>query len=109
MAERAPADAAFDLLCLLVSSARGALEEGVYTASLRMTVAAEALASLASELPGDVDEARSAFLHETAASIREGSTASYLRGPDAYVEFLDDAVRRVGRELRRVHGLDTAP
>jgi hypothetical protein len=104
--ERAPLDAIFDLVCLLVSSARGALEEGAYTASLRLGTAAEELARLSADIPGAIDPERRAFLASTAGSQRAARTSSYLAGPEAYVEFLDDAVRRVAREVRRENGLD---
>jgi hypothetical protein len=103
--ERAPLDAVFDLVCLLVSSARGALEEGPYTASLRLGTAAEELARLSAEIPGD-DPERRAFLASLAERQRGERTSSYFAGPEAYVAFLDDEVRRVAREVRRENGLD---
>jgi hypothetical protein len=90
---------AFDLLCLLVSSSRGALEEGVFTASLRLIHAAERLAAIAARLP--IDDERRAFFEQTAADLGAKSTGAYLKGPDAYVAFLDEAVRSVAREIRR--------
>jgi hypothetical protein len=94
---------AFDLLALLLSSSRGAIEEGVFTASLRLVHAAERLAAIAARLPCDGE--RRAFYERTAAELRAGSTGSYLKGPDAYLAFLDDAVRSVAGEIRRDNGL----
>lgn len=95
--------AAFDLLCLLVSSSRGALEEGVYTASLRLIHAAERLAELVSPLAGD--EERRAFYERTAAELGAGSTGAYLRSAEDYTAFLDTAVGTVAAEIRKDNGL----
>lgn len=104
--DRDPESEAFDLLCLLVSSARGALEEGVFTASLRLIHAAELLAALAVQLsPADSDGTRRAFLERTAAELRTGATTTYLRSPADYQAFLDRAVRTVAGEIRRDNGL----
>jgi hypothetical protein len=101
----APDSDAFDLLCLLVSSSRGAIEEGVFTASLRLIHAAERLAAIAAQLPIE-DEARRAFFERTAGVLGAGSTGSYLKGPEAYLAFLDEAVRSVAVEIRRDNQLD---
>lgn len=94
--------AAFDLLCLLVSSSRGALEEGVYTASLRLITAAQRLSALVAPLAAE----RRAFYERTAAELGAGSTSAYLRSDVAYAAFLDDAVRAVAQEIRKDNGLD---
>jgi hypothetical protein len=104
--ERAPLDALFDLVCLLVSSARGALEEGPYTASLRLGTAAEQVARLSAYIPGEIGPERQAFFSAMAESQRAARTSSYFAGPEAYVEFLDDELRRAAREIRRENGLD---
>jgi predicted component of type VI protein secretion system len=91
---------------MLVSSARGALEEGPYTASLRLGTAAEELARLSADIPGDVDPERRAFLASLAESQRAARTSSYFAGPEAYVAFLDEEVRQAAREVRRENGLD---
>lgn len=104
--DRDPEAEAFDLLCLLVSSARGALEEGVFTASLRLIHAAELLAALAVQLsPTSSDGTRRAFLERMAAELRTGATTSYLSSPAEYQDFLDGAVRNVAIEIRRDNGL----
>ncbi len=89
-------DPFFDLVCHLVSSARGAPEEGPYTASLRLIHAAGRLA----ELTGGDD----AYLRELAASIQEHSSREYMRSPEAYVAFLDGAVADMAHEVRRRGG-----
>jgi hypothetical protein len=94
--------AAFDLLCLLVSSSRGALEEGVYTASLRLITAAERLSALVAPLAVE----RREFYERTAAQLRASSTDAYLRSDVAYSAFLDEAVRAVAHEIRKDNGLD---
>lgn len=94
----------FDLICLLISSGRGALEEGVYTASLRLVHAAERLATIAARLP-DCHAERRAFLEQTAERLRSGATKSYFRGAEAYQVFMDESVRHVATEIRRDNGL----
>jgi hypothetical protein len=104
--DREPAAEVFDLLCLLVSSARGALEEGVYTASLRLIHAAERLAAVAAQSPAlGGDQARRRFFEHTAAEIHAGATTSYLDSAAGYQAFLDRAVRSVATEIRHDNGL----
>ncbi len=90
----------FDLVSFLVSSARGALEEGVYTASLRLIEAAGRLAALAADHESDE------FLRAVGGDIRGGATTSYLRSADEYVAFLDGVLASVATEVRRRNGLD---
>jgi hypothetical protein len=89
-------DPYFDLICHLLSSARGAPEEGVYTASLRLLHAAGRLA----ELRADGDP----FLTDLAARVADESSAAYMRSPEAYLAFLDGAVADMAREVRRRGG-----
>jgi hypothetical protein len=91
-----PSDPTFDLICHLVSSARGAPEEGVYTASLRLIHAAGKLAAISA---GD-----DPFLRELSSRIEEESSAEYMRSPEAYLAFLDQAVADVAGEVRRRAG-----
>jgi hypothetical protein len=88
----------FALVCMLVSSARGALEEGPYTASLRLIHAAEQLGSIASRL---APHTHGDFF----ARIGAEATASYLASAEAYEAFLDRAVRTMALEVRRDNGL----
>jgi hypothetical protein len=99
----APTDFAtrlFDLVAFLVSGARGAPEEGVYTASLRLIEAAGRLAGIAAEDGSDE------FLRDLSARIREGATTTYLQSEEQYLAFLDDVLRTVAGEVRRRNGLD---
>lgn len=101
-----PTAEAFDLLCLLVSSARGALEEGPYTASLRLIHAAERLATIIEHLlPPEDGDGRRDFVGQLADHLRMEATRSYLGSPDEYREFLDRAVRAIAGEVRRDNGL----
>ncbi len=90
-------DPAFELICHLVSAARGAPEEGVYTASLRLIHAAGRLAGLVGE--------DSPFLRELEATIAQDSSAAYFASPEAYVAYLDRVVVAVATEVRRRNGL----
>jgi hypothetical protein len=92
----------FALVCMLVSSARGALEEGPFTASLRLIYAAERVGSIASRLaPAEHGE----FFARIAAEIGAGATPSYLASAEEYEAFLDRAVRTMALEVRRDNGL----
>jgi hypothetical protein len=91
-----PTDPLFDLICHLVSSARGAPEEGAYTASLRLIHAAGKLAALTG---GD-----DAYLRELAAQIEDESSAAYMRSPEAFLAFLDRTVAEMAGEVRRRGG-----
>jgi hypothetical protein len=97
-------DPVFDLICHLVSSARGAPEEGVYTASLRLIHAAGRLA----EVSDGGDGPRGEFMRELATRIRAESTPTYLHSPEDYLAFLDGVLRSVATEVRRRDGLPVA-
>jgi hypothetical protein len=98
MSTSLPEDPAFDLVCHLVSAARGAPEEGPYTASLRLLHAAGTLAGL-------TGEGHDGFLDELAARIGAEGSAAYLRSAEDYVAFLDGVLADVAREVRRRNGL----
>lgn len=96
----------FDLVCMLVSSARGALEEGPYTASLRLIHAAERLGTIAVRLgPVDATNSHRDFFERITANLSAAATTSYLSSAEEYEAFLDDAVRSVAREVRHNNGL----
>jgi len=102
MSESAPPDRLFELAAMLVSSARGAPEEGALTASLRLIDAASRLA----DLPLNPGEDRNrAFLKQLQAKIREGMTREYLASEDAYLKFLDSVIASVADEARSRNGL----
>ena len=101
MAGPADEDRLFDLAAMLVSSARGAPEEGAITASLRLVDAASRLADLSSSRPGRDD----VFLGALQTVIREGMTKSYLESEGAYLSFLDRLVEMVADEARARNGL----
>lgn len=89
----------FELAAFLVSSARGALEEGVYTASLRLLDAAGRLAALADDL------GRGSFLRGLGEAIRRDAAARYFESAEAYTAFLDEILVEVAREIRRRNNL----
>jgi Family of unknown function (DUF6092) len=96
-------DRLFELAAMLVSSARGAPEEGALTASLRLVDAAGRLA----DLPGaSVDDRDRQFLSSLQTTIRQGMTGTYLESEEAYLGFLDRLVEMVADEARQRNGLD---
>jgi hypothetical protein len=95
-------DQLFELAAMLVSSARGAPEEGALTASLRLVDAARRLADLPS---ASADERDRRFLSNLQSAIQEGMTGSYLESEDSYMRFLDRLVEMVADEARARNGL----
>lgn len=88
-------DTLFELTCHLLSAARGAPEEGVYTASLRLAHAAGRLAEL------QEDEA----LARLAESIERDASRAYFSSPAEYLAFLDGAVAELAELARARCGL----
>lgn len=103
MSDSADPDPLFDLAAMLVSSARGAPEEGAMTASLRLIDAAGRLACLADAEPGGSD---SRFWSSLQSAIRTGMTENYLDSEQAYLHFLDSIVEMVADEARLRSGLE---
>ena len=97
MPEPREPDRLFELAAMLVSSARGAPEEGALTASLRLIDAAARLA----DLPGASSNVRDQqFLSLLQGAIRDGMTGTYLESEEAYLRFLDRLVEIVADEAR---------
>lgn len=93
----------FDLVVFLVSGARGAPEEGAYTASLRLIDAAGRLARIAATADDDQ------FLAELGERVGAAAGTRYMESTESYVAFLDGVLGEVAREVRRRNGLDPAP
>jgi hypothetical protein len=93
----------FELTAFLVSSARGALEEGPVTASLRLITAAERLAELAPKHCGG------GFVQELGEQIANDATTSYLASRERYETFLDATLAAVAAEVLRRNGLTAEP
>ena len=93
------ADSVFDLVSFLVSSARGAPEEGVHTASLRLIEAAGRLSRIASADSGD------SFLTRLGENISANGSTRYLESAESYLAFLDEVLGSVAAEVRRRNGL----
>ncbi|MHB8589839.1 MAG: DUF6092 family protein [Candidatus Dormibacteraceae bacterium] len=102
MSEPPEPEALFDLAAMLVSSARGAPEEGAMTASLRLIDAAGRLAGLAITEAGRGDIR---FWSSLQSAIRAGMTENYLDSESAYLRFLDSIVDMVADEARIRNGL----
>jgi len=102
MTESTEPDLLFELAAMLVSSARGAPEEGALTASLRLIDAAGRLADLPGASPQEGDRR---FLSTLQAAIREGMTGNYLESEEGYLRFLDSLVVMVADEARIRNGL----
>ncbi len=102
-AEPTPDDDLFALFVFLVSSARGAPQEGRYTASLRLIDAAGRLAKLSAA--GRTD----AFVARVGERIRSEAANQYMQSTDGYLGFLDDVLRATSREVLRRNGLVVAP
>ncbi len=95
-------DRLFELAAMLVSSARGAPEEGALTASLRLVEAASRLADLPA---ASMNEGEQQFLSALQKRIREGMTGKYLESEESYLGFLDGLIEMVADEARARNGL----
>ena len=100
MSEKQRQDKFFDLFAFLVTSARGSLEEGVFTASLRLIDAASRLSEL---MPSDANKDQ--FLMEMETFIKNGMTSDYLGSQERYVAFLDSILEKLAAEVRRRNDL----
>lgn len=99
-------DPTFDLAAMLVSSARGAHEEGVMTVSLRLLDAAGRLANLTSPPPPRTVQ----FLAQLRSKAVEAMTGPYLASESEYLTFLDSLVLWVAEEVLARQGmLNDAP
>ena len=90
----------FDFFAFLVTSSRGSLEEGAFTASLRLIDAAGRVADL--QHP---EAEKDPFLTEIQSIIKKGMTGEYLSSEGQYIAFLDSIVEKLGSEVRRRNGL----
>ena len=100
MSEKDREDKVFDFFAFLVTSARGSLEEGVFTASLRLIDAAGRLPDLFTSQSRD-----DKFLKEIQSKIREGMTKDYLGSEERYIAFLDSLLENVALEVRKRNNL----
>lgn len=94
------ADPVFELVSFLVSSARGAPEEGVYTASLRLIEAAGRLSRIATA------DAADPFLSDLGEVLLTHASTKYMESTESYLAFLDEILASVAREIRRRTGLE---
>lgn len=89
----------FDFFAFLVTSARGSIEEGVFSASLRLIDAASRVAELLSS------ESSDSFLKEMQTKIKLGMTGDYLASQERYIAFLDSIVEDLAVEIRKRNNL----
>ena len=101
MSKTENADGMFDLACFLANSARGSLEEGVLSASLRLIDAVARLPSVCTDSGRKRDE----FLEEMSRFISQNMTQDFLVSREKYVAFLDQIVSRFGKEVAKRNGL----
>lgn len=102
MSKKESSNAAFDYATFLANSARGSLEEGVFSASLRLI---DALSRLPEILPGEVNA--DPFLKEITEFANKGKTTSFLESKENYIKFLDEVLRQFAREIKKRNGLVT--
>jgi hypothetical protein len=93
-------DPVFELVAFLVSGARGAPEEGVYTASLRLIEAAGRLSRIATANAADP------FLSDLGEVLRTNASTKYMESTESYLAFLDEILASVAGEIRRRTGLE---
>jgi hypothetical protein len=93
-------DPTFDYATFLVNSARGSLEEGVYSASLRLI---DALGRLSLILPDQIES--DLFLKEISEFARKEKTQRFLESKESYVKFLDELLTRFAKEIKKRNGI----
>ncbi len=93
-------DSVFDYATFLANSARGSLEEGVFSASLRLI---DALGRLPQIVPESIDS--DSFLKEITEIVNRGKTTNFLESRDAYIKFLDEILKRFAQEIKKRNGL----
>ena len=100
MTSREDPDGLFEYASFLASSARGALEEGTYTASLRLADAIRRLDLIVPDTEGNpaLDRARE--------MLATGLEKAYFADRDTYIAFLDELVAVFATEARRRHKLE---
>ncbi|HZW55423.1 MAG TPA: DUF6092 family protein [Nitrososphaerales archaeon] len=91
----------FDYATFLANSARGSIEEGVFSASLRLV---DALSRLPEIVPKEATE-NDPFLKEIAQFADKGKTTSFLESRESYIRFLDELLRRFAKEIKKRNGL----
>jgi len=100
MSEKKQEERLFDFFAFLVTSARGSLEEGVFTASLRLIDAASRLPDLVNS-----GSKKDEFLREMQILIKSGMTSDYLGSEERYISFLDSILEKLAVEIRRRNNL----
>jgi hypothetical protein len=88
----------FELYAFLVSSARGVIEEGVLSASLRLIDAARRVA----EMCGEEDS----FFLEMKEKISSSIIESYHGEEDKFISFLDEMLASLATEVRKRQDLE---
>jgi len=101
MTERDDPDGLFSYASFLASSARGALEEGTYTASLRLADAIRRLHLVIPETQGNPALDRASEL------LEGGLEKAYFADHETYIAFLDELVEIFAVEARRRNNLDS--
>jgi hypothetical protein len=90
----------FPLMTFLATSARGGLEEGVFTATYRIVDTIRRLLKL---FPGYLEDP---FFRELSESLEGNLNKAYLMSEVEYTAFLDDLLGRFAKEVRRRCGLE---
>jgi hypothetical protein len=93
-------DQVFDFATFLANSARGSLEEGVFSASLRLV---DALSRLPVLFPDQVE--KDEFLRGMAEYAKKEMTQNFLGSREDYLDFLDEMLKRFAREIKRRNGI----
>jgi len=101
--ELSPRPDLFPLATFLATSARGGLEEGVFTATYRLADTIRRLLELFPDLLEDP------FFREIDGLLKRDLSKAYLMSEEEYTTFLDELLRRFASEVRKRNGLDETP
>ena len=91
----------FPLFAFLASAARSGIDEGVYTATLRLVDTISRLLEVFPELKEEP------FFKDIDGFVREKMSKAYLASPEEYIAFLDELLRQFAVEVSKRNGIET--
>lgn len=93
-------DELFPLAAFLATSARGGLEEGIFTTTFRLVDTISRLMKIFPEVLEDP------FFRDVADFLDRNQNRAYLMSEEEYEKFLDDLLRRFANEICKRNGVE---
>jgi phosphoribulokinase len=95
-------DRLFELVAFLITSARGSIEEGPNTASLRLV---DTIPRILNLFPGIVEG--DSFLRLIRSEIQKNKSKQYHSSSLSYIDFLDSLLEKLASEIRERNGINS--